>query len=295
MNNNPISEKRQKLINEKNASPLQVGETIIVLKYAVSDYKFKNDEGKSTDCTIVSLDDGITVVEGSERNIRPNATHYKIKKKDITCRQLLYIGANPFDENKDDIRPVAFCLKSILFQLNALGDKKSVTDKPYTIEGIIIKDCNWNPFIYDSKGNKQYYQRPFVWQINDNQLLIESIYQNIDCGKILVRKRSWEELEKMQKNGETELAFYDIVDGKQRLNAIRGFMQGEFADLQGNYYSDLSYVSQHKFTNHQLFSYAEMPEKTPDEDVLKQFLKLNFTGVPQSKEHILFVKSLINK
>lgn len=99
----------------------------------------------------------------------------------------------------------------------------------------------------------------------------------------------------MQAKGETELSFNDIVDGKQRLNAARNFILGKYPDANGNYFADLSSYSQYKFTEHQLFTYAEMPEGTKDEDVLHQFLKLNFAGVPQSKEHIEFVKSLQSK
>lgn len=287
----PISENRQKLIDEKNKSSLIVGETVMVLVKAVSLYSKDKDSTKSCNCTIESLTDGIVVFVGNARDRKKHTVLHKITEEDIVGRNLLNIGANPFEENVGDIRPVAFTMESILFNLDIFGDKREMTD-PYAIEGVIVSEVNWNPFIYSNDRKKEYYQRPLVWTENDKQLLIESIYQNIDCGKILVRKRGFEELKKMQSEGETELSFNDIVDGKQRLNAIKCFMKGEFKDLQGNYYSDLSSYSQYKFTNHQLLSYAEMPENTKDEDVIKQFLKLNFTGVPQSKEHIDFVKSL---
>ena len=288
----PISNSKQKMLDAKNNSEITVGERVTVLEKAVGSYK--KDTDKSCTCTISSLNDGIEVYIGSERDKNKHTKFYKITKEDIVGRDLLHIGANPFEENVGDIRPVAFSFDSILFQLDVLGDKRENKER-YTIEGVRVDEANWNPFIYTKDGKKQYYQRPFVWSVEDKQLLIESIYQNIDCGKILIRKRGWEELRKIQKNGETELAWNDIVDGKQRLNAVKSFMEGEFADLQGNYYSDLSFMSQNKFTNHQLFSYAEMPENTRDEDVIKQFLKLNFAGVPQSREHIEFVKSLQNK
>lgn len=99
----------------------------------------------------------------------------------------------------------------------------------------------------------------------------------------------------MRAKGETELAFNDIVDGKQRLNTIREFLMDEFVDTYGNHFSDLSEESQNKFLNHQLLQYAEMPEGTTDEEVLYQFLKMNFSGIPQSQEHIQYVKSLLNK
>ncbi len=70
-------------------------------------------------------------------------------------------------------------------------------------------------------------------------------------------------------------------------------MNDEFMDVNSNYYSDLSSIAQNKLTDHQLLSYAEMGENTKDKDVINQFLRLNFTGVPQSIEHINFVKSLL--
>ncbi len=289
MNNRLISEKRQKLIDEKNASKLQEGERIYVSYNAVNDYKSSGIKSPII-CIILELGEKIKV------RYSDNSTHkktYLITSDDIVGRYLLMLGSNPFDEKSDHVRPVAFILSSIIHSLDIFGDE-SRSDK-YSINGINVNRCNWNPFVYNKKGEKEYYQRPFVWSLQDKQLLIESIYQGVDCGRVLVRKRGYEELTKMQANGETELASSDIVDGKQRLEAIRGFVMLEYADANGDYYNDLSFRSQHNFMGHQLFSYAEMAENTPDEDVVHQFLKLNFCGVPQSKEHIEFIKSLQNK
>ena len=63
--------------------------------------------------------------------------------------------------------------------------------------------------------------------------------------------------------------------------------------MHGNYHKDLSDQAQRRLLNHQLFSYAELPENTPDVEILRQFLRLNFSGVPQSQEHLEYVKSLL--
>lgn len=46
--------------------------------------------------------------------------------------------------------------------------------------------------------------------------------------------------------------------------------------------------------NKQSFAFGEMKGNISDEDVLKQFLKVNHTGIPQSIEHINYIKSLLH-
>ena len=288
-----ISNKKQKEIDKFLSSPLEVGETLMVKKTAISDYN--KDETKTEYATIESLDGGIFVHEGWASSRRTYHKTIEIKEDDIKGRyKKYYIGADPFDKPTNNVRPVAYQFSSIMHTLNLIEDDDYIRSD-YDMGGIPILRCNWNPYVYDKNGNKEYYQRDFVWTKKDKQLLIESIYQGIDCGKILVRKRSWEYLEDAQKKGETELSFNDIVDGKQRLNAVKEFIEDKFKDIHGNFYSDLSNYAQNALVEHQLFSYAEMSEDTTDSEVIKQFLKMNFTGVPQSKEHINFVKSINDK
>lgn len=288
-----VSKRRQDLIAAKNVSEFTVGESVSVETHILHPDSARKREDLLT-CTVLEvLPASLLVIEGD--GSLKNRTKRSIKKSDVAYRDTWRIGANPFDETEDTIRMVAFTLESILFGLDVFGDGSCSPEETYDINGTVVARCNWNPFVYDTTGKKHYYQRPLVWSTKDKQLLIESIYQGTSCGKILVRKRGFEELCRMEKLGERELAFIDIVDGKQRLAAIRDFILGEFPDLEGNYYGDLSAYSQHLLTDHQLFSYAEMPEDSKDEAVIRQFLKLNFTGVPQSQEHISFVKSLAGR
>lgn len=61
------------------------------------------------------------------------------------------------------------------------------------------------------------------------------------------------------------------------------------------YYADLSDEAQGHFLSHQLMSYGVLSEGATDEEVIKQFLKLNFSGIPQSKKHMQYVESLYKK
>jgi len=289
---NSMSEKKQNQINMIKLASIKEGELIHVKKNKISSVAFNTYENKTELCVVIRVIEHDSLFEVTTVNSKNRV--YSISIDDIVSKDLFKVGANPFPSKFDNIRPIAYTLSSILFSLDILGEKSAARGEKYIMSNTVVENCNWNPYVYDKKGEKKYYQRPLVWSLKDKQLLIESIYQGIDCGKVLIRERSWEDLEKMAANGETELAFKDIVDGKQRLDAVRGFTLNEYPDLNGNYFGDLSAYSQHLFDNHQLFSYAEMPANTTDEEVLSQFLKLNFTGVPQSIEHIELVKSLRN-
>lgn len=286
------SKLRDELIEQFNNSEITVGENVVIPEKLISDYVRKKTNTVTVE--VKKVNKKTLIVEHTYGGTHSPVNTYKINKTDVVARNIRSIGANPIDKKHDTTRSVNFGLDSILFNLDVLGDKREGREI-YKIKNIGIMDLNWNPFIYNKDGNKEYYQRDFCWSLEDKQLLIESIYRRIDCGKILIRKRSWKELELMAAKGETELSFNDLVDGKQRLNALREFIFGYFPDKYGNYYGDLSLEAQHEFVNHQLFSYSEMPENSKDEDVIFQFLKLNFTGVPQSKEHIDFVKDISNR
>lgn len=217
---------------------------------------------------------------------------YKIPVTEIKGYANYRMGYDPIEKDLwDSTRVVQFSLESILFMTRELDDNADWGER-YAIDGTPVMDFNWNPFVYVG-GEKKYYQRGFVWTLEQNQMLLESLYQGVDCGKVLVRKRGFSELRALHAKGERELSFNDIVDGKQRLNAIIDFVNGKYPDAHGMYYGDLTPSAQNDLTNNQLLSYSEMPEGSKDEMVLKQFLRLNFTGIPQSKEHIEYVKSLL--
>lgn len=268
-----ISEKRQKQIDEFITTPIQVGDIVYVFECDISSYSNKE---KLEYCKVISLDP-LTV------NKCGYSTTAVIAPEKIQKRATHHVGANPFTDTGASIRDIAFTLESIVHSIDH--------DRGYDIKGIPIMAVNWNPFVYDITGNKRYYQRDFVWTVENKQNLIESIYNHISCGKILIRVRSFEELDKMQANGETDLAFREIVDGKQRLHTILEFINGEFPDKHGNYYADLSRNAQRHLLDHHLFGYAEM-QNVSDQEVLKQFLKMNFEGVPQSTEHLNYIREL---
>ena len=162
--------------------------------------------------------------------------------------------------------------------------------------GNIPGELNFNPYVTDpSTGEKKYYQRPYCWTLEDEQMFIESIYNELDCGKIVLRTNVISDVLDAFTNGDKEDCYYDVVDGKQRLHTLYRFINDEFPDSHGNYYSDFSDVAKRMFKSRSCITLMEMDEGCTDEDVLKVFLNVNFSGKPMSMEHNKFVQGIYNK
>jgi len=125
------------------------------------------------------------------------------------------------------------------------------------------------------------YQRDHVWKLADKIALIDSIFNNIDIGKFVLVQRDY-----------SSDVFYEVLDGKQRLTAIRDFYEDRFK-YNGYYYSELSRMDKHKFGNHSItLGYLENPNK---EAIFDSFIKLNTCGKPMAKKHIDHVKKLLSE
>lgn len=176
----------------------------------------------------------------------------------------------------------------IMMMTESRGRSKDNMDK-------IPGELNFNPYVIEpSTGEKRYYQRPYCWSLEDEQLFIESIYNELDCGKIVLRTNVISDVLDAFIKGDKEVCYYDVVDGKQRLHTLYRFINDEFPDSHGNYYSDFSDVAKRLFKSRSCITLMEMDEGCTDADVLKVFLNVNFSGKPMSKEHIKFVQCIYN-
>jgi len=129
------------------------------------------------------------------------------------------------------------------------------------------------------------YQRDYVWELEDKQLLIDSIFNNIDIGKfafIHLDDKKWAETG----NG------YEILDGKQRLSTIIDFYENRFS-YKGVYYNDLSKRDKGIFLNHHIVQ-GEVRE-ADRKAVLKYFLMLNRTGKAMDKSQLEKVEKMLDE
>lgn len=129
-----------------------------------------------------------------------------------------------------------------------------------------------------------YYQRGYVWDDKDKELLLDSIFKNIDIGKFVLihlSDRKW-----------MDGGFcYEILDGKQRLSTLIEFYENKLP-YKGKYFNDLSRMDKRAFIEHQV-AVAEVRE-TDKKTVLRYFLMLNRTGKSMDKSHLLEVEKMLN-
>lgn len=126
------------------------------------------------------------------------------------------------------------------------------------------------------------YQRGNVWSITDKVLLIDSIFKNVDIGKFTIIRRPFSSNKKL----------YEILDGKQRINALIEFFEDRFT-YNGLKFSELHWRDQYHFKDYSI-SYAESKPMS-EKQKYRYFINLNVTGKPVDPAHIDYVKHLLDK
>lgn len=127
------------------------------------------------------------------------------------------------------------------------------------------------------------YQRGYVWEQEDKELLIDSIFNNIDIGKFVLIHLSNSE---WRQRGYS----YEILDGKQRLNTIIEFYENRI-QYKGKFFNELSLKDQRTFTNHTV-AVANVDE-SDKKTILKYFLMLNRTGKSMDKTQLDKVEKML--
>ena len=125
------------------------------------------------------------------------------------------------------------------------------------------------------------YQREFVWSLEDNVALIDSIYCNRTIGSYILCHNGYED--------DREFG-YEILDGKQRLKAIIDFYEDKFK-YKGYLYSELS-PTDRIFLERVSFPRAEIKNATLEQKI-RTFIHVNTTGKHMSPEHLEKVKGML--
>lgn len=117
-----------------------------------------------------------------------------------------------------------------------------------------------------------FYQRGYVWSMDDKIALIDSIFNAADIGKFVFAQTG------------KYYPYLEIIDGKQRLRTVLDFYERRF-QYNGYYFHELSHHDQRCFIRHQI-TYAEIGEGATDKQKLAYFISLNITGHDVGIDHI---------
>lgn len=115
------------------------------------------------------------------------------------------------------------------------------------------------------------YQRGLVWTLEQKQKLIDSILWGIALPAVYLRDL-----------GHGSLVWAEMVDGKQRLNTIAEFLNGDF-EYEGEKFADWPELNRRLFLSDNTIAVI-LVKNTSDEEVVELYERLNFCGVPHTKE-----------
>ncbi len=280
MENLKVNRKEQlieKLVNE----PFKVGESVVIPG---------NFIGNRSSFEVHVI---ITEIDGDKVTVKEDRGYSSVNTVDISHikKETYNVGFNPIVKQTYRLDTCNYSLESIVHLCGLERRGRTVRTKD-ALNDVLVNHINWNPYVIQVDGSKFYYQRDFCWTLEDKRLFLESIYNNISCGRVILRERGYKWNQEQVELGNTELGWYDIVDGKQRLNCIIEFLQDKFTDSNGYYFSEFSRAAEHKFLDHQLLGFASLDENASDKDVIKCFLQTNFAGVQMSKEHLQYVREI---
>ena len=128
------------------------------------------------------------------------------------------------------------------------------------------------------------YQRGSVWDEEDREKLLDSIFAGREIGYFVFKRLPFTETSK-------DGSYYEIVDGKQRMLTLLAFYENRFP-YKGVFYNDLSFLDKNWFMDASI-SIAELDQNTTRAEVLEVFLALNEGGKPVAKEVLDHARELL--
>ncbi len=135
-------------------------------------------------------------------------------------------------------------------------------------------------------------QRGYVWTLEQKQAFIEAAFRGISFPPVVIVR------EHSSVNWWQNKSIFKVLDGKQRLTALKEFSEGKFTfpfngfdvsffDLEKVAQGDILFVNLLTFDVHHSY-----PDNRITDDVLVQiFENCNFKGTPQDVEHINNIKN----
>lgn len=129
------------------------------------------------------------------------------------------------------------------------------------------------------------WQRPEVWEDARKRRFIEGIFLGLGTGIFVVHQPDWLPGGAMKPMGGW------LLDGQQRMSAIRDFVHDELSIFDGVRYNDLDLITRRRRFLRQVFPHIEI-KYTLDEARLKtMYERLNFGGIPHTQADLQHMAS----
>jgi hypothetical protein len=124
------------------------------------------------------------------------------------------------------------------------------------------------------------YQRGYAWSEKDKEMYLDSVFEGRELGRFIFIRRGYPLRDQ-------------VLDGKQRLNCLYEFVTSRLA-YRGVYWHELSPRDRDRIENRSV-QFAELhQDEFKRADFLQIFLEVNAAGVPQTEEHLAYVRSLLD-
>ena len=165
-----------------------------------------------------------------------------------------------------------------------LQDKYKVSNSDGNYIGALIM----LGYEYDDKYIIPDYQRELKWTLEQKQNLIKSILYGNPIGDFLFKKEYGID-EKGNQN--TLQVNWFVIDGQQRINAIREFVLNQFT-IDNKYFKDLNFWDARKFLESQV-KVISLMDITLEEEI-EIYLNRNCGGTMHTKEELDKARSFLN-
>lgn len=226
----------------------------------------------------LALEEPFGLIPGSIPN---KESIWMYEGSDVRVKDILADGKvcriSGIDNNKEryvltrELRSCVICNR-ILFQESNIHFDDSKT---------ILNDVISKMFYFGLDLNPEY-QRDLVWTWEQKQAFVKSLFQESFHPGVFF----------LHLNNDKSKYRYEVIDGKQRINAIISFVLNLIPLNFGEediYYKDLRPYDIRKFKNRMI--YYNTAKNLTLEQKIKLFLDLNSTGVKMDDTHINLLKA----
>lgn len=132
------------------------------------------------------------------------------------------------------------------------------------------------------------YQRDLVWSLENKQNLIFAIMNGSPIGEFIFSRYTVD----TPKDFHHE---WSVIDGQQRINALREFVQNQFRDKDGRYYSEYSYREMvYLFEDFDNFS-AVYIQDLSERDAVEIYISKNIGGVAHTEDELARAYQYLSK